>query len=202
VVDFAVAFALLFPLQVTGLSFWVTRYDERVDPRPWGSWFLIFATTCVIAGILEVVFTVASGQTPGKDLLGIRVDALDGSSVGLGRATGRWVVTGFVFVLPPIVAIGLLVADAFPSFLGADRRSWADRLAGTRVVSVRGVARGDASGTFVVRMGMEKWIAAVTGDLRVLPSRRATSRRDHEDSGATKDEPEPVKQVEGEPPAP
>lgn len=191
VVDTTVAFALLFPLQITGLSFWVTRYDERVDPQPWGSWFLVFATTAAIAGILEVVFTTTSGQTPGKELLGIRIDALDDSPVGLRRAAFRWAVMGFAIVMPPLVAGVLIVADAVPSLFGPDRRSLADRLAGTRVASTRGVGRADASGTFVVRMGMEKWLAAVTGDLRVLPSRRVDGRPRIEDADGVAQDPEP-----------
>jgi uncharacterized RDD family membrane protein YckC len=73
-----------------------------------------------------VSFTVASGQTIGKMLAGIRVVAASGSRVPLGSAAVRAAAT-VVSVLP--LGIGCV-----PLFTSADRLTLHDRLSSTRVV--------------------------------------------------------------------
>ncbi|HUP72702.1 MAG TPA: RDD family protein [Acidimicrobiales bacterium] len=147
----------------------------------------------MIAGVIDVTFTSLSGQTPGKYLFGIRVETLDGGPVKFRHAVRRWTVPGLALALPPAAAVAVLAANALPSFLGRERRSIADWLAGTRVVSDReaGAWQRTESETFVVHMGMEKWIAAVTGDVTVLPSRGLADRQTIEDVRTSSDDSEP-----------
>jgi len=75
------------------------------------------------------LFTGEGGQTLGKMLLGIRVQGLDGSTIGFGRAFLR--------------SMGYFVSVFFMTFLGflwalwdKKNQSWHDKIAGTEVVKV------------------------------------------------------------------
>ncbi|HEY5673598.1 MAG TPA: RDD family protein [Malonomonas sp.] len=76
------------------------------------------------------LFHFLVGQTPGKMLAGLRVETLDGEPLVFSQAFLRSV-GGLLQVLP--VGLGYLVA-----FLSPDRRGWNDRLAGTRLISLKG----------------------------------------------------------------
>ncbi len=86
----------------------------------------------VIASLYNVVFWWLRGQTPGKWLLGLRVVALGGGKVGLGRAVIRFV--GYLLSALPFYL-------GFLWILGSERRGFHDRLAGTEVVYTRRLAR-------------------------------------------------------------
>jgi uncharacterized RDD family membrane protein YckC len=75
------------------------------------------------------LFTGEGGQTLGKMLLGIRVQNLDGSSLGYGRALVR--------------ALGYFISIFFMTFLGflwalwdKNNQTWHDKIAGTEVIRV------------------------------------------------------------------
>lgn len=82
----------------------------------------------VIASVYCIVFWALRGQTPGKWLLGLRVVAVGGGRVGVGRAVLRFV--GYLISALPFY-VGFLWV------LGAERRGWHDRIAGTEVVYTR-----------------------------------------------------------------
>lgn len=72
-------------------------------------------------------FWALSGHTPGMQLLGLRLRRLDGSRVGLGRATLRM----FAMILSALpLGLGFAAARREPR-----SRSWHDRLAGTVIES-------------------------------------------------------------------
>jgi uncharacterized RDD family membrane protein YckC len=75
------------------------------------------------------VFTVVGGQTIGKMATRLRVVTEDRRSVGLSRGLWR-AAAGLASVIP--LGIGLL-----PILLGSNGRAFHDRVAGTRVVSIR-----------------------------------------------------------------
>jgi uncharacterized RDD family membrane protein YckC len=93
-----------------------------IPPVPFVAFLLL------IAGGYFTLFTAASGQTIGKMAAGIRVVPIaDGAGrVALGQAVLRAVAYG-MSVLP--AGLGLV-----PALTGADRRTFHDRLADTRVV--------------------------------------------------------------------
>jgi uncharacterized RDD family membrane protein YckC len=80
----------------------------------------------LLAGIYYVFFWTLTGQTPGKMVMGVRVVALDGRSLSLGRSIIR--------------AIGYLLS-ALALYLGFlwilmdnRRQGWHDKLAGSCVI--------------------------------------------------------------------
>ena len=76
------------------------------------------------------LFHFLAGQTPGKMLSGLRVETNEGEPLSFGHAFLRSV-GGLLQLLP--VGLGYLV-----TLTNAERRGWNDRLAGTRVVSLKG----------------------------------------------------------------
>ena len=75
------------------------------------------------------LFHFLVGQTPGKMLTGLRVETVDGEPLAFAQAFLRSV-GGLLQLLP--AGLGYLLALMSP-----DRRGWNDRLAGTRVISLR-----------------------------------------------------------------
>jgi len=76
------------------------------------------------------LFHFLVGQTPGKMLAGLRVETLEGEPLVFSQAFLRSV-GGLLQLLP--AGLGYLVALFSP-----DRRGWNDRLAGTRLISLKG----------------------------------------------------------------
>ncbi len=78
------------------------------------------------------LFHFLVGQTPGKMLTGLRVETTEGEPLTFAQAFLRSV--GGLFQLLP-VGLGYLAA-----LFNSERRGWNDRLAGTRVVSLRNLS--------------------------------------------------------------
>jgi uncharacterized RDD family membrane protein YckC len=84
--------------------------------------FLFNAAFCLA---VYVIFTAAAGQTPGKWVMGLRVVTTDGKPMTVRLALRRLI--GQALSLPLFWGyLIVLIAD--------DRRSFADRFAGTRVI--------------------------------------------------------------------
>ena len=81
----------------------------------------------------KTIFISQGGQTPGKMAAGIKVVAVSGEPVGVGRALGR---AAAEYVSAVTVGLGYAVA-AF-----SDKRALHDYIAGTRVIYVEGVGAG------------------------------------------------------------
>lgn len=78
------------------------------------------------------LFHFLVGQTPGKMLVGLRVETITGDPLLFSHAFLRSV-GGLLQMLP--AGLGCLIILSSP-----DRRGWNDRLAGTRLISVKGLA--------------------------------------------------------------
>jgi uncharacterized RDD family membrane protein YckC len=89
---------------------------------------LLLLCAPLITALYNVVSWWIRGQTPGKWLLGLRVVALGGGKVSLGRATLRF--AGYLLSALPFYL-------GFLWILGSERRGFHDRLAGTEVVYTR-----------------------------------------------------------------
>lgn len=75
------------------------------------------------------LFHFLAGQTPGKMLVGLRVEATDGKPLVFSQAFLRSV-GGLLQLIPAGLGYLLILANA-------ERRGWNDRLAGTRVIALR-----------------------------------------------------------------
>ena len=76
--------------------------------------------------VYALLFWSATGQTPGKAVMGVRVVRLDGKPMGFWTAVRR--IAGYVLSLAA-VGIGFLVI-----LVDDRRRGWHDRIAGTCVI--------------------------------------------------------------------
>jgi uncharacterized RDD family membrane protein YckC len=110
----------------------LTEHALRRFAPPFSLGNLLFVCAPVIISLYNVLFWWLRGQTPGKWLLGLRVVALGGGKVGLGRAAIRF--AGYLVSALPFYL-------GFLWILGPERRGFHDRLAGTEVVYTRRLAR-------------------------------------------------------------
>lgn len=127
----------MWALVVLQVFWFMDELSGRVDPEPWGRAFVATVTFVVLHGVYEVTFlTLNQGQTPGRDLLRIRVVPARGDDVlDARRALRRWVLPGLSALVPPVWAGGLLVAGVTATAAWPRRRRGAaDLLAGTVVV--------------------------------------------------------------------
>jgi uncharacterized RDD family membrane protein YckC len=127
--------ALVVDMLIVWLSvnatIWLLRTSAHALGRfapPVGPAKLVLLSAPVVGALYHIIFWRLRGQTPGKWLLGIRVVALGGGKVGIGRAALR--VVGYVISAVPFYL-------GFFWVLGPRRRGFHDRLARTEVVYVR-----------------------------------------------------------------
>jgi uncharacterized RDD family membrane protein YckC len=109
--------------------------STRFDPEPWGRAFAPTVAFVALYGIYELVFTIARGQTPGKDRLDLRVEgAASGRPPDWPRAVVRFVPPAAFMMVPPIWLAALLVVGLGATAVWPSGRAIHDRLAGTVVV--------------------------------------------------------------------
>ncbi|MEC3918432.1 RDD family protein [Nocardia sp. CDC160] len=101
---------------------------------------LIGALAVAVEGLYEIAFVAASGSTPGKRVLGLRIVNADVSSpprdgTGTEPAFTRWA----VLAIPGVLSGGLWLLPCAVSCLrgGAGRQGWHDRAARTYVIAER-----------------------------------------------------------------
>jgi uncharacterized RDD family membrane protein YckC len=115
---------------------WLLRMNAEALRRfapPVSLGTLVIFCSPVIASLYKIVCWRLSGQTPGKWLLGVRVVAIGGGRVSIGRAAIR--VAGYLVSALPFYL-------GFFWVLGPARRGFHDYLAGTEVVYERRPAPG------------------------------------------------------------
>jgi uncharacterized RDD family membrane protein YckC len=139
--DAAVVFFVLWVLVVLRLLWFMGSLSDDVDPRPWGRAFVPTVAFVVMFLAYEVVYLVRNqGQTPGKELLKVRVvraanDAGELVTPGPARALVRSLVPVLTWLVSPAaLALGLLFAPATSVPWSRRRAAWHDHLGGTAVV--------------------------------------------------------------------
>ena len=102
--------------------------------------FLLFFVTLIIGYVIWWLFTLSRGQTPGKQLVGIRVMRIDGTESDWGWTFLREFVIkfGLFEVVGDILTIGLAsVIDVLWAFWDKDRQTLHDKIMKTVVVDDR-----------------------------------------------------------------
>jgi uncharacterized RDD family membrane protein YckC len=145
--DAAVVFFVLWVLVVLRVLWFMGDLAEDVAPEPWGTAFVPTVAFVALFLAYEVVYLVRNqGQTPGKELMKVRVvravpqgtdrtDPTDGRSIGTGRALVRSLLPVLTWLASPaLLALALLFAPATSVPWSRRRAAWHDHLGGTAVV--------------------------------------------------------------------
>ena len=111
-VDVAAVGTWMWALSITHIAFWLQWSDDRAV-EPWGEWFLVTVTFVAFFVAYVAIFTWKVGATPGQDLMRLHVvDARTGGRIGLGRAFGRALFVGLIWLVPwvwPGVLLALMI---------------------------------------------------------------------------------------------
>lgn len=136
VVDAATVATILWVLVVLRVLWFVPALTARFQPDPWGRGFVATISFVVLAVVYESVFVSRSaGQTPGMDLLCVRVVGPgDEGATGATRAVARVLPLLAVPVVRPAWAAVALLAACGASLAVPGRRPVLDVLTGTIVV--------------------------------------------------------------------
>ena len=73
VTDMVTVLFICLALVIIGLAPLMNHLSDRFDPAPWHRAFAATVLYTLVGTIYEVAFLVARGQTPGKDLMNVRV---------------------------------------------------------------------------------------------------------------------------------
>lgn len=136
-VDAFTVFFLTFAIVIVFLVSFMDRLSDAVDPEPWGRALMATLLYIAVTFVYEVVFISQRGQTPGKDLLDLKVVSVrTGRHPTLPVAALRALPVA-VLRLVPGAAVGTAATLAVGVSVPFDRRRRAlhDLLAGTVVVS-------------------------------------------------------------------
>lgn len=136
--DAAVVFFVLWVLVVLRVLWFMGELAEDVAPEPWGTAFVPTVAFVALFLAYEVTYLVRNqGQTPGKELLKVRVvpAGTEDGHVGPARALLRSLLPVLTWLVSPaVLALGLLFAPATSVPWSRRRAAWHDHLGGTAVV--------------------------------------------------------------------
>jgi uncharacterized RDD family membrane protein YckC len=127
---------ILWVLVVLRVLWFMSGLTGRFQPDPWGRAFVATVSFVALAIVYEAVFVSrSSGQTPGMDIVNVRVvgPGADGT-VGAVRAVLRVLPVLVVPMVRPVWAAVALLAVFGLMLARPTRRSLVDSLTGTTVV--------------------------------------------------------------------
>jgi uncharacterized RDD family membrane protein YckC len=141
-VDAAVVFFVLWMLVVLRVLWFMGSLSDDVAPEPWGHAFVPTVAFVVLFVAYDAAYVAYNrGQTPGKELLKVRVvrrRADEGDELtdpGPVRALARSLLPALVWLASPVwLGFGLLFALGTSGPLSRRRAAWHDHLAETSVV--------------------------------------------------------------------
>lgn len=136
-VDMITTLFVTLALVLVGLAPLIDNLSTRFDPEPWGRAFVATILYMLVSAVYEVVFTALRGQTPGKDLLDLKVVACGSTRQPSWGASVRRVAPIAGLRLLPGALVGTLALGVLgvSSPFDQQRRALHDRVAGTRVIS-------------------------------------------------------------------
>ena len=136
IVDLFTVFFLTFALAVTVLFVVMAPLTRLLDVGPWGTRLAPTLLFVVVAVAYETTFVSRRGQTPGRDLLNVKVLGHDGySAPSTWTAFARALCWGAVALVPdPRIGIALAVASVLWLLVDPAGRGPHDRLVGTSVI--------------------------------------------------------------------
>jgi uncharacterized RDD family membrane protein YckC len=135
-VDMFTVLFLTLAVVLLGLAPAMDAISDRLAPGPWGRALAATVLYSIVASVYEVAFLVTRGQTPGKDLLNLRVvDAATGEPPGWSGAIRRTLPFAALRLVPGPI-LGTVIVVVLGASVPFDRRGRAlhDVLAGTVVV--------------------------------------------------------------------
>ena len=137
-VDAFTVFFVTFGLAVSVLFAVMAPLTDALDLGPWGRALAPTLVFVLLAVTYETVFVALRGQTPGKDLLNVKVTR-DGTSAPLWvtafvRAVVAWSVV-VVAVVDLRVGLAIVAAGVLALVIDPGRMGVLDRLCGTTVIS-------------------------------------------------------------------
>lgn len=136
-IDVLTVLFTMWALVVLQVFWFMDSLSDRLDPEPWGRAFVATALFAVLYALYEIVFLVHSkGQTPGRDVMKLRVIGRDGAEhVTWRQAVARWSLPGVAVLIPPVWLAALAIGVTGVTLARSSRRSVPDWLAGTVVVA-------------------------------------------------------------------
>lgn len=135
-IDLATVAAALWVLVVVRVLWFMNDAATAVaSSSHWGRALAPLLAYVVALAVYEVAFlSWSDGQTPGKDLMDVRVvTARNHGAVGPGRALRRWAAVGPALLFPLPWCVSFAVVGTALSAVGP-RRSLPDLVAGTEVI--------------------------------------------------------------------
>lgn len=145
-VDMFTVLFITLGVVLIGLAPVMDAVSDRIDPAPWGRALAATVLYSIVASVYEVAFLVTRGQTPGKDLLHLRVvDATTGSPPGWSGAIRRTVPLAVLRLVPgPALGTAVILVLGASAPFDRCRRGLHDLLGGTVVVRYDADAEEDS----------------------------------------------------------
>ena len=169
-VDLFTIFFLTFALAVTVLFAVMRPLSDALDIGPWGTSFAPTLLFGIVAVLYETAFVCLRGQTPGKDLLNLRVTRTDDTIPTRETALGRSIVLTLP-LLAPDPAIGVIVVLAIAAPVAFGSAGLHERIARTMVSAYDADAEepalpGVPPDAIEERYGPRSWWRALTKETR------------------------------------
>lgn len=121
----SITLALLQNLSILGVDFDNLPYVTKIISVISNPYFITVFIFSIIF-IYYSFFTIFSGHTPGKALMGLRIISTKGKRISFGRSTLR-----LIAYIPTLLSLGI---GFFWLIIDDQRQAWHDTLAGTFVV--------------------------------------------------------------------
>lgn len=136
IIDALTVLSALWAAIVLHILWFFGELVDKHQPEPWGRRFVTTVAFVLAWAVYEWAFLVHSqGQTPGKDIMKLRVVSLGPApDISTGRALFRWLPVGLLALLEPMWLIVVGAALIASPAVRSDRRVVHDVLARTRVV--------------------------------------------------------------------
>lgn len=137
VIDVLTVLCVLWAAIVMHIFWFIGPLAEDHQPDPWGGRFVTTVAFVALWMLYEWAFLVYSkGQTPGKDIMKLRVISTGGSpEVGSAQALLRWTPLAVLPWIAPVWAVPIALAAVALPLVGRRRRAVHEVVSRTRVVA-------------------------------------------------------------------